>query len=695
MLPVPNRLLSSARELPVSDFKQLSQLGLGQGVGKYACPSYQPVPLLPAPVFYSFHDGTDCRLPDTLGAHEMTVNGTPGTHFALWAPNAERVTVIGDFNRWNKTANPLSHMGDSGIWEGFVPKAKRGDRYKYWIVSRNNGHAADKADPFALFYEEPPKTASVIWDLDYEWNDGRWMTQRAEQDGLASAISIYEVHAGSWMRVPEEGNRWLSYRELAPKLAEYVLKMGFTHVELLPVTEHPFYGSWGYQPTGFYAPTSRYGTPQDFMYLINYLHQREIGVILDWVPFHFPTDNHALAFFDGTHLYEHPDPRRGFHPVWKSAIFDYGRPEVRSFLLSNALFWLERYHLDGLRVDAVSYMLYLDYSRHPGQWIPNRHGGRENLDAISFLRRFNDEIHSRHPGVLTIAEEATAWPKVSRRESEGGLGFDMKWDMGWMHDTLEYMHKNFHQRRHMLNKLTFRMIYGYAENFVLALSHDEVVHLKGSLLNKMTGDQWQKFANLRLLYGYMYGMPGKKLLFMGGELAQVREWNHGQSLDWHLLQNPMHAGVQKCIRDLNRLYRNHPAMHELDVEPGGFEWIACDDHRNGVLTFLRKARSKEELILVVCNFQPAVQNNYRVGVPHAGFWEEKLNTDAREYGGSGCGNLGGVEAESTGWNGRPYSVRLTLPPIGVLFLEGTPVVSAPITKEEPSDSPVPEPLTGL
>ncbi len=606
----------------------------------------------------------------------MSVNGTDGTSFALWAPNAGRVNVIGDFNRWDKTAHPLSLTNRWGIWQGFAPGAIEGNRYKYFVVSRGNGYCAEKADPFSFMNEEPPKTASVVWRLDYKWNDSAWMSGRIARNSIDSPMAIYEVHAGSWMRVPEEGYRWLTYRELAERLAQYVREGDFTHVELLPILEHPFYGSWGYQPTGFFAPTSRYGTPQDFMYLIDYLHQNDIGIILDWVPFHFPWDGHALAYFDGTHLYEHPDPRRGYHPTWRSAVFDYDRPEVRSFLLSSAMFWLEKYHIDGLRVDAVSYMLSLDYCRKPGQWIPNEHGGRENLGAISFLRRLNDEVHARVPGVLTFAEEATAWPKVTHPAKDGGLGFDIKWDMGWMHDTLEYMHKNSHQRRALLNKLTFRMLYAYSENFVLALSHDEVVHLKGSLLGKMPGDLWRKFANLRLLYAYMYGMPGKKLLFMGGELGQMREWDHNQSLDWHLLQHPLNAGVRKCVTDLNRLHREYAALHELDCEPGGFEWVSCDDYRNSVLTFLRKPRSADApLILGVCNFLPAVHYDYRVGVPRPGFWKEILNTDAEEYGGSGRGNFGGIEGDEIGWNSRPYSIRLTVPPLGALFLEGPPAHS--------------------
>jgi 1,4-alpha-glucan branching enzyme len=469
------------------------------------------------------------------------------------------------------------------------------------------------------------------------------------------------------MRVPEERNRWLTYRELAVRLAEYAKRMGFTHVELLPITEHPFYGSWGYQPTGFFAPTRRYGTPQDFMYMVDVLHQHGIGVILDWVPYHFPKDQFAMSFFDGTHLYDHPDPRRGYHPVWKSAVFDFSRPEVRSFLLSSALYWLKEYHLDGLRVDAVSYMLYLDYYRKGGEWIPNRSGGKENLDAVRFLRQLNDNIHRNCPGTLTLAEEATAWPKISRPVREGGIGFDFKWDMGWMHDTLQYFAKPFHQRRHFQNKLTFRMMYAFSENFLLALSHDEVVHLKKSLVNKMPGDTWQKFAGLRLLYGYMYGLPGKKLLFMGDEFGQLREWNHEQSLDWHLLQQPLHDGMQRCVADLNRLYDTHPALHERDGDSSGFEWIACDDTTNCVLTFLRKSRPTDSTVLVVCNLLPVAHSNYRVGVPHPGLWKEVFNSDAREYGGSGAGNCGGVRTDAASWNWRPYSLKLTVPPLAALF----------------------------
>jgi 1,4-alpha-glucan branching enzyme len=596
----------------------------------------------------------------------MTVRGTAGTYFAVWAPNARLVSVVGDFNRWESSADRMSPRGSSGVWEGFVPGAQIGQHYKYHIVLQNNA-GLDKGDPLAGLNEVPPKTASVVWDVNYVWGDRQWLQEREKSQLHHAPISIYEVHLGSWMRVPDEGNRWLTYRELAVRLSEYAVRMGFTHVELLPVTEHPFYGSWGYQPTGFFAPTRRYGTPEDFMYLVDVLHQHGIGVILDWVPYHFPKDQHALSFFDGTHLYDHPDPRRGYHPVWKSAIFDYGRPEVRSFLLSSALFWLKQYHIDGLRVDAVSYMLYLDYYRKGDEWVPNQSGGKENLDAVRFVRELNDNIHRCCPGAVTIAEEATAWPKISRPVSGGGLGFDFKWDMGWMHDTLEYFTKPFHQRRHFQKKLTFRMMYAFAENFLLALSHDEVVHLKRSLANKMPGDTWQKFAGVRLLYSYMYGLPGKKLLFMGDEFGQLREWNHEQSLDWHLLQQPLHAGMQRCVSDLNRLYRRYAALHEIEADPSGFEWVACDDTTNCVLTFLRKARSTDSMVLAVCNFLPVASTNYRVGVPRLGFWTEVFNSDGREYGGSGAGNCGGVHSDPITWNWRPYSLKLTLPALSALF----------------------------
>jgi 1,4-alpha-glucan branching enzyme len=573
---------------------------------------------------------------------------------------------MGDFNGWDKARHPLRLLGASGIWQGFVPGLGPGAVYKYHVRSRMNGYAVDKADPVAFRQEPPPRTGSVVWDLAYAWSDGEWMRQRGERNSVARPLSIYEVHAGSWRRVPEERNRPLGYRELAGPLADYVQEMGFTHVELLPLMEHPFYGSWGYQTTGYFAPTSRYGSPQDLMFLVDSLHQRGIGVILDWVPSHFPADEHGLAYFDGTHLFEHADRRKGHHPDWDSFIFNYGRHEVRSFLMSSAFFWLDAYHADGLRVDAVASMLYLDYSRKPGEWIPNAHGGRENLEAIDFLRRFNEDVYREHPDVQTFAEESTAWPMVSRPVYVGGLGFGLKWDMGWMHDTLEYMrHDPIHRRFHH-DKLTFRTMYAGSESFVLPLSHDEVVHGKGSLLDKMPGEDRQRFANLRLLLGYMYAQPGKKLLFMGGEFGQGREWNHDASLDWHLLDVDRHAGVRNWVRDLNRFYRDEPAMHELDVEPGGFEWVDCNDAENSVLSLLRKGRDGR-LVLAVFNFTPVARSGYRLGVPRAGRWTERLNSDAPAYGGAGLGNLGGVEAEPAPAHGRPSSLALTLPGLSAVF----------------------------
>jgi len=633
----------------------------------YALAPREGASLLTDQDLYLFNEGNHYRIYDKLGAHVTSAGGEQGTCFSVWAPNAREVSVIGGFNDWDPHLHKLHARGSSGIWEGFIPGVAKGTLYKFHISSHHHGHVADKADPFGIFHEKPPRTASVVWDLAYEWGDQKWMENRARTDFLHVPISIYEVHVGSWMRVPEEHNRPLTYRELAPRLADHVQRMSFTHVELLPVMEHPFYGSWGYQTTGYFAPTSRYGTPQDFMYLVDYLHQRGIGVILDWVPSHFPSDAHGLAYFDGTHLFEHADSRKGFHPDWKTHIFNYGRNEVRSFLLSSGLFWLDKYHADGLRVDAVASMLYLDYSRKQGEWIPNKYGGRENLEAIDFLRQFNAEAYKEHPGIQTIAEESTAWPMVSRPTYLGGLGFGMKWDMGWMHDTLAYFSQNPIHRSYHHNELTFRMLYGFTENFVLPLSHDEVVHGKGSLIGKMPGDEWQKFANLRLLLGYMYAQPGKKLLFMGGEFGQVREWAHDSSLEWHVLQYPVHRGVQNWVEQLNRLYREQTALHELDTEPAGFEWVDCNDNAASVLSLLRKGRSPEDKVLIVCNFTPVPRENYRVGVPSGGFWRELLNSDAREYGGTGLGNLGGCEASAQPAHGRPYSLSLTLPPLAALF----------------------------
>ena len=616
---------------------------------------------------YLFNQGSHFRLYEKLGAHLIAGENT-GTYFAVWAPDAEQVFVMGDFNQWHRDSHALMPKGQSGIWEGFFPDMGKGALYKYRIVSRFNGYRVDKADPLSIFNEVPPKTASIVWDLDYTWGDREWMAGRHQRNRLDKPMAIYEMHLGSWRRIEQEGNRSLSYRELAPQLADYLQKLDYTHVEFMPVMDHPFFGSWGYQITGFFAPSGNFGTPQDLMYLIDYLHQRGIGVILDWVPSHFPSDEHGPAFFDGTHLYEHADSRQGYHPEWNSFIFNYGRNEVRSFLISNALFWLDRYHADGLRVDAVASMLYLDYARKDGEWVPNKYGGRENIDAIDFLRRLNAAVYEHFPDTQTIAEESTDWPMVSRPTYVGGLGFGLKWDMGWMHDTLQYMCKEPVHRRYHQDKLTFRMLYAFHENFVLPLSHDEVVYGKGSLLGKMSGDDWQKFANLRTLYGYMYAQPAKKLLFMGGEFGQWREWSHDGSLDWDLVDYPLHSGVQQWIRDLNRLYRSEPALHELDCEPAGFEWIDCGDAESSVVSLIRKGKSTANLVLMVCNFTPVPRQEYRIGAPHGGFWREALNSDATEYGGSGMGNRGGVDADAWPQHGRPFSLPLTLPPLSVLFL---------------------------
>jgi 1,4-alpha-glucan branching enzyme len=628
--------------------------------------------LLSAHDSYLFNEGSHFRLYDKLGARVVTVNGTNGCYFAVWAPNAERVSLVGDFNGWNPSTHPLQAKDSTGIWETFVPGIGKGTLYKFHVESRFNGYRADKADPFALFNEIPPKSASIVWDLEYDWQDRDWLARRRQKSSLDQPMAIYEIHLGSWRRVAGEGNRSLSYRELAPLLADYVEQLGYTHVELLPVMDHPFFGSWGYQITGYFAPSGNFGTPQDLMFLIDTLHQRGIGVILDWVPSHFPSDEHGLGYFDGTHLFEHADPRQGYHPDWHSYIFNYGRHEVQSFLLSNALFWLDKYHIDGLRVDAVASMLYLDYGRKNGEWIANRYGGRENLEAIELLRRLNHVVYENYPDVQTIAEESTDWPMVSRPVHLGGLGFGLKWDMGWMHDTLGYFRRDPVHRRYHQSNLTFRMIYAFHENFVMPLSHDESVHGKGSLLEKMAGDDWQQFANLRALYGYMYAQPGKKLLFMGGEFAQRREWAHDAGLDWNLLDSPAHAGVQRWVRDLNQLYRNEPALHELDCEPAGFEWIDCDDSEGSVVSLLRKGKSTSSLVLALCNFTPVPRDGYRLGVPRRGFWREALNSDAVAYGGSGIGNRGGLDAEPVAHHGRPFSLVLTLPPLSVSFFVNQP-----------------------
>lgn len=614
-----------------------------------------------------FNEGTHYRIYRKLGAHLTESGDTKGVYFAVWAPNAERVTVTGDFNFWDKTNCPLSARGQSGVWEGFVPGAGVGTKYKFQVYSRYESYQIDKADPLAFYSEIAPQNASIVWDLSYDWSDRDWMETRRARNGRSAPIAIYEVHLGSWMRSPEHPERFLSYRTLAPMLAEYVKRLGFTHVEFLPIMEHPYYPSWGYQITGYFAPTSRYGLPQDFMYLVDFLHQNDIGVILDWVPSHFPTDGHGLGYFDGTHLYEHADPRIGFHPEWKSFIFNYGRNEVRSFLLSSALFWLDYYHADGLRVDGVASMLYRDYARNAGEWIPNQYGGKENIEAIDFLRQLNSSVYQNYPDVQTIAEESTSWPMVSRPADSGGLGFGMKWDMGWMHDTLKYLALDPLYRSYHQGELTFRMIYAFTEDFVLPLSHDEVVHMKGSLLRKMPGDDWQKFAGLRLLFGYMYSQSGKKLLFMGGEFGQWDEWSEAHSLDWHLLEYPPHRGVQKWVEDLNQFYRAEPALHELDFEPAGFEWINGSDAATSTLSFVRKAKSTEDLILVACNFTPVIRTDYRVGVPREGIWREALNSDSTIYGGSGQGNAGTVRTDPLPWDGRPCSLSLTLPPLAAVF----------------------------
>jgi 1,4-alpha-glucan branching enzyme len=615
-----------------------------------------------------YAEGTHGRIYEKLGAHTDIVGGRAGTGFAVWAPNAESVSVIGDFEGWGKDPAPLALRQGSGIWEAFLPGVGEGTAYKYRITSRHDGYRVDKADPYGFRCELPPATASIVCNLDHEWGDAAWMTEQRGRNAFTAPISIYEVHLGSWMRVPEQGDRFLTYRELAPKLAAHVRRCGFSHVELMPVAEHPFYPSWGYQVTGFFAPTSRFGTPQDFMWFIDHLHQQGIGVILDWTPAHFPTDEHGLIYFDGTHLYEHADPRKGMHAEWGSAIFNYGRNEVRSFLISNANFWLDCYHLDGLRVDAVASMLYLDYARRGGDWIPNQYGGRENLEAIHFLRTFNESAYREHPATQTIAEESTSWPGVSRPTYTGGLGFGMKWDMGWMHDTLAYFALDPIARRYHHDRLSFRSMYFWSENYVLPLSHDEVVHGKRSLIEKMHGDLWQRFASLRLLYAYMWAQPGKKLLFQGGELGQFREWAHDMSLDWHLLEgDPLHRQLMATVAELNRQYRVRTALHQHDVGLEGFQWVDANDAENSVYSFLRRGHKEDDWLLAVFNCTPVPRWGYRIGVPYGGRWDEVLNTDASELGGSGVGNRGGMVAEDFRWHDRAASLMLTLPPLGALY----------------------------
>jgi 1,4-alpha-glucan branching enzyme len=612
-------------------------------------------------------EGTHYRAYEKLGAHLLTLDGVAGVRFAVWAPNARRVSVVGDWNGWDGRVHPMRLHPGNGLWEIFIPGLGKDVLYKYEVLSETTGPVL-KTDPVAFAFElAAPPTASVVTDLEYGWGDAEWMAGRAARNALDAPIAIYEVHLGSWMRVPEEGNRALNYRELGERLGAYVAEMGYTHVELLPITEHPFYGSWGYQPIGLYAPTRRYGTPQDFMALVDALHRRGIGVILDWVPAHFPNDPHGLTYFDGTHLYEHEDPRRREHPEWGTRIYNYGRNEVANYLIGSALFWLNTYHIDGLRLDAVASMLYLDYGRRDGNWVPNRYGGRENLEAVAFLRQLNEAVYREQPGAVTIAEESTAWAHVSRPTYLGGLGFGFKWNMGWMHDMLDYMTKDPVHRKYHHNHLTFGLLYAWTENFILPLSHDEVVYGKGSLHRKMPGDDWQKFANLRAFYAFMYGHPGKKLLFMGGEFGQTNEWNHETSLDWHLLEmGPYHRGLQRLVQDLNGLYRTQPALHQVDFSPAGFQWIDCDDSDASVVSFLRRGRDAGDFLVFVCNFTPVVREGYRLGVPRGGFYRERINTDATIYGGSNAGNAGNVLAEAVPTHGHPFSLRITLPPLATL-----------------------------
>ncbi len=617
---------------------------------------------------YLHGEGNFIESYEKMGAHLMTVDGVSGVHFAVWAPNALRVSVVGPFNAWDNRVNAMQKRSDGGVWETFIPNLPQGMHYKYSIKSRFLGYEVDKADPYGFYFEVRPTTDGRVWNIDaYTWSDQAWMETRAAQQALGRPMNIYEVHLGSWRR--GEGNSFLNYRELAHQLVEYVQEMGYTHIELLPITEHPFDGSWGYQVTGYFAPTSRFGSPDDFMYFVDYCHQHGIGVLLDWVPAHFPRDAHGLAFFDGTHLYEHADPRQGEHRDWGTKIFNFGRNEVRNFLLSNALFWLKKYHLDGLRVDAVASMLYLDYSRQPGEWVPNKYGGRENLEAIDFLRRFNELVHEHAPGAITVAEESTSWPMVTRPTYMGGLGFDYKWNMGWMHDTLSYMQKDPIYRRYHQNEITFSLIYAFHENFILPFSHDEVVHLKKSMLDKMPGDVWQKYANLRALYAYMIGHPGKKLLFMGSEFGQWSEWSEARSLDWHLLQWEDHQRLQRYVRDLNHIYLHEPALFEIDYSWEGFQWIDFTDAEQSVLSFQRRAKEPSDMLIFVCNLTPVVRESYRVGLPIDGVYQEILNSDWTIYGGSGVANARPIAAEALPWQNCSYSAPLRLPPLGVIVLK--------------------------
>jgi 1,4-alpha-glucan branching enzyme len=626
-------------------------------------------PLLSDYDLYLLGEGRHWRSYEKLGAHVRSIGSVTGVNFAVWAPNAESVSVIGDFNGWDRRNHAMRKRASSGVWELFIPDMQPGTLYKYSIKARGGG-VTDKCDPYAFAAELPPRTANIVTRLDqYSWNDGDWMHHRAQPNGLDAPMSIYEVHLGSWKKDYSNGPQWMNYRDIAHELAAYCKEMGFTHVELMPVSEHPFTGSWGYQTVGYYAATSRYGTPEDFMYFVDHLHQQGLGVLIDWVPAHFPRDGHGLDWFDGTALYEHADPRQGEHPDWGTKIFNYGRNEVRNFLTSNALFWLDKYHIDGLRVDAVASMLYLDYSRNEGEWIPNKYGGRENLEAIEFLKEFNEQVHHQFPGAITVAEESTAWGGVSRPTYLGGLGFTLKWNMGWMNDTLRYMrHEPIHRQYHH-DELTFSLIYAFTENFVLPFSHDEVVHGKGSLLDQMPGDLWQRFANLRLLYSYMWTHPGKKILFMGGELAQWKEWECEHQLQWELLRWEPHQGVQKLVGDLNRMYRSQGALHQVDFEYTGFEWIDCHNYADSILAYIRRGKDPSDYLVVINNFTPVPRHNYRIGVPEACWYREIFNSDSSYYGGSNLGNFPGLTAQASESHGRPASLALTLPPLSTVVLK--------------------------
>ena len=631
---------------------------------------YSFPPLLSDYDLHLLKEGTHYRNYEKLGSHVRVIDGVRGVHFAVWAPNAKRVSLIGDFNHWDGRRHPMRFHPGAGIWEIFIPGLGEETLYKFEIKWRRFGFKVQKSDPYAFYFERRPKTAAIVYDINkYHWRDEDWMSGRAAKNGLDAPMSIYEVHLGSWMRAPEEGDRYLTYRELAHTLVDYVNQLGYTHIELLPVTEHPYDGSWGYQTVGYFAPTSRHGEPDEFMYFVDYCHRNGVGVILDWVPAHFPKDGHGLAYFDGTHLYEHSDPRKGEHQDWGTLIFNYARNEVRNYLLGNALFWLEKYHIDGLRVDAVASMLYLDYSRKEGQWLPNIHGGRENLEAIDFIKKFNELVHQQHPGAITFAEESTSWPLVSRPTYDGGLGFDFKWNMGWMNDTLAYFKEDSINRKYHHGKLTFSLMYAFSENFVLPLSHDEVVHGKRSLIDKMPGDVWQKFAGVRALFGYQYGHPGKKLLFMGSEYGQWIEWNHNGSLDWHLLVYDAHRQLQDYVRDLNRLYTSEPSLHQVDFEHTGFDWLDFHDAQGSTIAFMRKAKNEKDHLIFVLNFTPVPRSGYRVGVPEEAYYEEILNSDSSSYGGSNMGNYGGVMAEKREWSGWPCFIEVTLPPLAVVVFK--------------------------